>query len=144
MTAKLIDTLDHPAYHESLKFRGYTFRITALLAHTAADAAQVLRKLNPCWTQAEHSALAEQHLRASLKLKEDWSELVNKATLETFGRPYSILDYKISGIAREEFPEPVKESLRFMAQAQTNHLALHRAHLHAARRFHWNAAALAA
>lgn len=41
-----------------------------------------------------------------------YSSAVDTQFMEQFGRPYTALDYKVSGVVRDEFPSEVKERLR--------------------------------
>ena len=134
MSKSLEEVLDHPAYHQAVKLRGYNCLVSVFRATTDADAAKVLRRLNPAWTPAEHATLANAHAAASDRQRAVWDALLNEACLSAFGRPFQFADYRISGIGRDEFPEPVKEKLRFAAHATTYHGILARAHAYAARR----------
>ncbi|MDT8992772.1 hypothetical protein RQP54_18005 [Curvibacter sp. APW13] len=124
----LLGALDHPAYHQQIKLRWYNGRINVFQAVTPTDAAKVLRRLKPTWTKDEHASLAQQHADAADQHERAWSQLVDQAAIETFGRPYHITDYRISGIACDEFSEPMKQALRFAAHARTYHRQLSGAH----------------
>lgn len=132
----LVSELDHMAYAKTIRLRGYTRRtgITVLQALSAGDAATVLIRANPDWTKADHLHLAAAHHDEATRQKAAWSRIVNEASLATFGRPYGIWDYKVSGIAREEFSAEHKEALRFAAHAGGNHATLALAHERAAKR----------
>jgi hypothetical protein len=78
--------------------------------------------------------LAQQHADAAVQQKKEWCRLADAAALETFGRPFRITDYRISGIACDAFSEPMKQALRFAAHACTHHQKASYAHAHAAGR----------
>lgn len=126
-------TLDHPAYTGRVRLRGYNGAVSATGACTPLDASHVLRRLNPAWTKQEHAALGDYHAEQRHLCDQQWSTLVDEAALATWGRPYSIFDYRISGIASDEFPEKFKTRLRFLAHASANHSRLSHAHRAAAR-----------
>lgn len=125
--------LSHPAYEQAFRLKGYSGKITLFQAVSTADAAKVLKQANPNWTAQDHKRLSQQHAEAAAKYEVEWGQLANEAALQTFGRPYSIFDYKVSGIASEEFPDEFKEKLRFAAHAKSHHTTASRAHEHAAR-----------
>lgn len=129
-----LGALDHPAYHQTIKLRFYNGRITVFQAVSPSDAAKVLRRLNTAWTLDEHTLLAQQHKDAAAQQKQEWIRLVDAAALEAFGRPFRITDYRISGIACDEFSEAMKQALRFAAHARTLHEKASFAHAHAAGR----------
>lgn len=125
--------LDHPAYHEALKLPKYNRRVTVVSACSAGDSAKVLRRLKPDWTRDDHAALAAAHATTADSLETRYSELLDKAAQETFGRPFEFGDYRISAIGRDEFSPEMKDSLRFVAHAKGNHRLVSQAHAHAAR-----------
>ena len=125
--------LDHPAYHQALKLRGYNRKVTIFQAVSDADAAKLLKCFAPEWTRADHERLSQMHAAAAVQYEAEWGTLADEAALQTFGRPYRFTDYHISGIAREEFPEELKTKLRFAAHANAHHSVASRAHARAAR-----------
>lgn len=131
---KLLSGLDHPAYHIQTHLRGYNGKPDVFMVHSDADAARILRITGPNWTQIQHAELAAQHILAAQKQAECYAKLLNDAAMETFGRPYSIIDYRISAIACDEFTDEKKDALRFAAHSMNNHKTLARAHAFAARR----------
>lgn len=125
--------LDHPAYQERIKLRGYNCRVNVLMATNDTDGGRVLKRLNPSWTKGDHKALAEQHAQLGKQMHNEWNALLDVAALQAFGRKYHITDYRISGIACEEFSDEHKDRLRYLAHASTHHRAVARAHASAAR-----------
>ena len=132
--ATLEPELDHPAYHRRVHVRGYNYAITIFQAHSDRDAARILRRNNPDWTAQDHLDLAAKHAQAQHRQRAAWKLVANAAALETYGRPYQFWDYKISGIASEDFSETAKARLRFAAHAETYHMLASRAHAFAAKR----------
>lgn len=115
-------------YKERVRLRHYNSRPSVLSAVSASDGARILRQVMPGLTRLEHAALAAVHEDMAEGCSTAWSALVDIASIETSGRPYSIFDYKISCIAREEFIEERKEQLRVVALAGTAHRTAARAH----------------
>lgn len=126
--------LDHPAYHQDVKLRGYNCRTTAVGAVTPADRARVLRRLNPDWTRTEHLELAARHLAESQRLNELHTKLLDEAHLAAFGVPRQFHDYRITAIGREEYAPESKEMLRQAAYGSTEHSRLASAHMAASKR----------
>lgn len=131
---KLRPELDYPAYLAEYKVRGYNGKVNIFQAVSVKDAATILRRVAPEWSKEDHLRLAAQHSRAALELRDEWSKLADEAAVATFGRPFRFTDYRISGIACEEFSAYYKERLRFAAHASSNHGCASRAHAEAARR----------
>lgn len=132
MTTIQLGNLEHPAYHQSIRLRGYTRYTTAMAALCAADGGKVLKRVNPIWSKEEHLTLAQQHQAAAVARRAQYSALLDEAAQETFGRPFQITDYQVSAIGREEFSEAKKEALRIAAHSATAHRALADAHRRAA------------
>lgn len=134
MAHPLTPALDHPAYHQAVKLRGYNRRVDVFGAVTSSDAARVLRALQPTWSRQDHAQLAARHEAESERLREQHIALLNQAHFETFGVPRGFFDYRISAIGREEYSETAKEQLRAAAHGSTYHKQLSAAHLAARRR----------
>lgn len=129
MTRPLTLSLDHPAYHQPVKLRGYNGRVDVFRALLPRDAARVLRAVKPDWTRQEHIDLAGRHKAESDRLSTLHTELLDRAHMQTFGVPRGFHDYRISAIGRDEYPEDLKEQLRAAAHGSTYHSQLHHAHL---------------
>ena len=132
------ETLGHPAYQAQIRIPGYNYpgsRVTVFQAVTVADAAKVLVKANPAWSREDHRNLAEDHQRSWRECGAKWNEVANEAAHSTFGREFLLTDYRISGIAREEFSEGDKKALRDLAGRRGRHMRLAAAHLFAAKNF---------
>lgn len=134
MEYQLTPTLNHPAYQARVKLRGYTSQVSVIGAHSNADGAKVLCRLNPEWSKDDHKRLAYQHALEAERLKARYSDLLEQAAQETFGRSWQVSDYRVSAIGRDEFSPAIKDALRFAAHAQANHQAIARAHQVAAQR----------
>lgn len=72
----------------------------------------LLKCLMPDVDKSQHDDLARQHAKAGKKNTRLWNLQFDRAMLRTFGRPFSIGDFKISGICREEFDDRTKSLLR--------------------------------
>lgn len=124
-------SLDHPAYNTAPRkgWGGYTCRVTLLGVCLAQDGKRLLRKLMPMLNKDQFRAIGLEHAKLALSHQTAWSTRVNEACLATFGRPYGIHDYRISGIARDEFSEGDKTALRSHAHKQGHHHQLAIFHL---------------
>jgi len=120
--------LSDQAYAEKHRVRGYNLRIRAEDAHSHRDAANVLISNRPDWTRADHEFLAAEHELAAQMQSERYEQALNRASMETFGRPWSIFDYRISCIGRDEFSTEMKATLRYHGHATSRHKALAKAH----------------
>ncbi len=104
------------------------------LAHSNSDRAQVLKKMFRGWSKADHKNAAEQHREASIRWHRVWNKAADRAHRETFGKSArSVLDYKVSGIGRDEYPERYKTILRKAAQSASAHVIVSEAHAYAAK-----------
>lgn len=125
--------LDNPAYAFVGKVKGRT--MTAIRALTAADGAKVLRQANSEWTKSDHAKLAAQHLKMAEELDDEWMAVVSEQFKKQFGRDYSITDYKVSGVARSEFPSSIKDRLREINGMRNDHKSLAAAHEYASKHY---------
>lgn len=125
--------LNHPAYTGVVRLKGYNWPVTVQQACTPPDAGKVLIRLNPDWTKQDHKTLAAAHQAASSEMEAKWNALVDEAAMQTFGRKFQFSDYRISGIAAEEFSPEHKEQLRTLAHARTKHSRIAQAHTAAAK-----------
>lgn len=133
MHTYLISNLDHPAYHVALRLPRYNGKVTVFSATCSTDAAKVLRRANPEWSQEAHRNLALLHAFTAARLQVRHSELLDAAATETFGRPFQVTDYRIAAIGCEEFSEEQKAELRKAAYGRTAHQNCARAHAKASR-----------
>lgn len=125
--------IDHPAYTVALRLKGYPCPVTISQASTSSDAAKVLTRLHPDWSQLEHIQLAESHFGQYKKLMQRWLEVLDQAAMQTFGRKYQISDYRISEIACEEFSDEHKAQLRTLIHTAQKHKVITDAHRAAAK-----------
>lgn len=102
-------------------WRGYGRRVNVTSTIQPGDGKALLKSLMPDVDKRQHDDLARQHAQAAKKNTRLWNQLVDRAMLRTFGRPFSIGDYKISGICREEFDERTKNLLRKYAHNSGTH-----------------------
>lgn len=129
-----LGALAHLAYEQWVKLPRYNCRIAVPCASTVADAARLLIRFNPQWTKQDHEELAKAHGDAAKECAVKWDEEVERASMETYGRPYRITDYQISGIARDEYGSARKDALHLFALGKTYHNFIGRAHAEAARK----------
>jgi len=125
-------SLDDPLYSTPVKIRGYSGAITVTSAH-GKDAGDVLIKLRPDMTRAEHAQLARKFEPMAKSLQKEWEDTLNDAAMETWGRSWQVFDYKISGIGSDEFSDKYKNKLRYLAQASTKAKSIALAHTYASK-----------
>ncbi len=126
--------LDHPAYSTPMRVRGWTVRLKAKNAPQTLPAKQIIKKLAPHWSQADHAWLAKYHKDRAAKLDAIWCLVSKRAALQDLGRPWQFTDYEICAIAREEFAPRHKRVLRHCAYRGSEHKTLALAHAAAAGR----------
>jgi hypothetical protein len=92
----------------------------------------LLRHRLPDWTVTQHvnAALFYKHQRE--RMARSWNKTADQAAQSTFGRPFEFTDYKISGIARDEFSESHKNRLRKLAHESGDSGVIGAAHWRAA------------
>jgi len=123
--------LDHPAYLMAVKISGYNTtgsRITVFQAVTDTDAAKVLIKAFPEWSNQDHLRLQEEHRTEAQRHCDAWNKVADEAAQATFGRPFHVTDYRISAIGSDEFSPEHKQALRLHAHAKGKHQRLASAH----------------
>lgn len=130
----MMASLDHPVYTTRMRMRGWTARQCAKYCHAPSVARALIRKLAPEWGRAEHLKLAQYHEARLQKLDAIWSAVLNRAALETFGRPWQVWDYRVCAIGSDAFAERHKRVLRHCAYRATEHGTLARAHRLAAKK----------
>lgn len=112
------------------KVRGYRYPIRLLRAH-AGDWPKIVRMMYPKYSKLQHTQASEYHRGRVSQLYNDWSNLVSREFKKKFGREYHMTDYKVAGIAREEFPEKVKDRLRELNRLTNFHSTMAIGHWHA-------------
>ena len=118
--------LDHPAYTTTAR-RGLGLclvRQSALNAFNPSVGVRLLRRFLPAATKAWHACMADLHARKSLEHDQAWGTTADLAATACWGRPFMFLDYRISGIASDEFSPEHQDLLRHHAQASSGHLQL--------------------
>lgn len=137
-------SLAHPVYSVSPRkgWGGYTRRVALLNVLTPDDGLRLMRKLLPDVSKAQFKELGLEHARRAREHASAWSERVDLACRTTFGRPYQFTDYRISGIAREEFSNEDKDALRLHSRRNSQHRQLAILHLMAAGHRHRTALAM--
>lgn len=133
MELKYFPNTSPEIYHARERRRGYTVMVSPIMLPSTTAGAIVARRLAG-WSRESHCEAATHYALEALRLDALWSKTADLASLETFGRPYNFpFDYKISGIAREEFSVAHKEILRDCASGVTNARLYAAAHLKASR-----------
>lgn len=134
--APAMPTLNHPAYHQQTKLRGYNAAVNVHQAVSVKDRAKLLMQHHPAWTHDDHKRLAEQHRAAATHHQTEHSKAFHKAIRDKFGRDPSLSegDYKISTIGRDDFDDATKEKLREHGHAGSAHSRLAEAHAEAAKK----------
>lgn len=125
-------------YIERVKVKGYTEKRNIFELHSPLEMGKVICSVMPNKSLMDHDSLAKMHIERYKTLQKEWSELVEKASMETFGRKYQITDYKVSGIACNEYSEDHKKELRRLSHAATAHQILSLAHEAAAKQIKRN------
>lgn len=118
-------------YNEAQKMPKYNGLVSPSSAH-GRDGGKMLKERLQDYTKQDHLEAYAAHTAAAAESEKKWGETVDKAAQETFGRPYSISDYKISGIASDKFSNENKDKLRDLARTTTDHKEAATAHWYAA------------
>lgn len=133
-SGKRIPGLNDPAYTKGYKFPKITGEISpARGAGFEAEAAKALRRNLPNWTKGDHRDASAAHDIAGERADRAWTKVRAKEHQRVFQRKPEFTDYKVSGIGRTEYSEPVKERLRLLAHSASKHRDLMRAHRRAAK-----------
>lgn len=130
--AKEVPPIDSPTYRDVAKLPKYNAKVSPLSAH-GSDGGKLLAKRLLGWTKADHLAAAAEHERLAAEMEKQWGVEANKAAQAAWGRDYKASDYRISGIASDEFDAKHKDELRRLAHTGTAHKDAAHAHKMAAR-----------
>jgi hypothetical protein len=131
-TAVSVKDLKNPIYRTPVKVRGYNGKPTVMSAH-GKDAGDVLIALQPETTRAQHAQLARGFEALSDSLSDDYNRTLDEAAQATWGRPWQVTDYRVSGIGSDEFSEEFKEKLRPLAYGMSQAETIAHAHAFAAK-----------
>lgn len=116
-------------YLERCKVRGYNGKVNVFTAANFRDAAKLLHR-QPREPE-QHQLLSKLHKQAAEMCSSMWGLVADQAALEVFGRPFRVSDYRISGIACEEFNDVLKDWLRHFSHEYSRHMDLSHAHAYA-------------
>ena len=130
--AKAVPPIDSPTYREVVKLPKYNVKVSPLSAH-GSDGGKLLARRLPDWTKADHLAAAAEHEKLAAQMDKQWNVEVNAAAQSAWGRDYVASDYRISGIASDEFSSKHKDELRRLAHTATAHKEAAQVHKMAAR-----------
>jgi hypothetical protein len=131
-TAASLSDLKDALYNTPVKLKGYNGAVTVTQAH-GKDMAEVLIKLRPEMSRSQHAQLAHSFAALGQTLQADWERVLDEAAQETWGRPFRVTDYRVSGIGSNEFSNEFKEQLRPLAQGSSKAKAIAEAHSYAAK-----------
>lgn len=81
----------------------------------------------------EAVAKARQYEALAVRCHAKWTALADRLHLETFGKERGFLDYQVSGIGREAYPDQYKPALRALARGGTTAAMLAHLWRHVAR-----------
>ena len=124
---KILRSYFDPIYTQEFKLPKYNGKVTVM----NGPASMILARSGK-FDKMEHLKRADIFARAAENAEKMWSKTVEKASMETFDRPYEFSDYKVSGIARSEYSEKRKNQLRTLAHSMSIFKTLARAHADAA------------
>jgi uncharacterized protein len=130
-SGKDIPAANHKVYNEAQKMPKYNGKVSPANAH-GRDGGKMLKQRLPEFTKQDHLEASKAHTEAAAAQEKTWNTEADKAAQETFGRPFQIGDYKISGIGSDKFSEASKDKLREAAHTATDHKEAALAHWHAA------------
>jgi phosphoenolpyruvate-protein kinase (PTS system EI component) len=106
-------------YTKVQRGKGFTVPVSpgnAVSMGSPAVARKMMHERFPGWTREQHKRAAVEFKKMKEALDEKWLVLANAAAQDKWGRPWSIFDYKISGIGSDEFTKEYKDKLRENAQ----------------------------
>lgn len=108
---KVLGKLYDPLYIQEFKIPKYNGRVTVL----NGPGAMILARSGK-WSKEDHVRLSKLFTEKAESFSTAWGKVAEAAAQETWGRSYQFHDYRISGIASDEFTEEKKDKLRFYAQ----------------------------
>jgi hypothetical protein len=129
-SGKPIPHYNHPVYSQPQKMAKYNGPVNPLNAH-GSDSGKMLRQRLGNWTKQDHLDAINAHTKLANAAKQQWGKVADAAAQKTFGRPFQVSDYQISGIGSDKFPPEYKNKLRELARAQTGHSSAADAHMRA-------------
>lgn len=103
--------LGNSVYTKKEKPPKFNVAITPLSDGGAAGAALLRRRL-PDWSKADHQNAISKLKRMKNGAKKKYDDALDAAAQETWGRPWEITDYRVSGIGSSEFSSKRKDELR--------------------------------
>lgn len=86
----------------------------------------------------EHRRLALFHWNRAKRYQALYDRSLDRASLKTLGRPFTVGDYRVSGIGRDEFQPEDKDRIRRYVRLLHAHRDVARAHACAGRPGHWS------
>lgn len=104
--------MDLSIYNKTIKIR-YQKQPQSLFGLSgSSNIRKWMRTYFPHATKEQHKQLRDQAKEKFEELDKEWSNIVETEFQRLFHRPFEVRDYRVSGIARDEFSAEVKEKLR--------------------------------
>ncbi len=130
-SGKSIPSLNSTSYLREHKFPKMNCAIGPM-SHHHQVAGKALKRNLPDWTKDDHIEAAHYHMHAYERADNEWERVIRIAHQAACKRKWTIFDYRISGIGRDEYSEQHKDRLRQLTRAGAAHYKLAFAHLYAA------------
>ncbi len=132
--AKKLPDINSDVYRGQSKLAKHNGKVSPLSVNDQSAAGKLLAQRLPDWSKEDHLSAATQHDALAAQAKRDWSKAADAAAQATWGRPFQATDYRVSGIASDEFTTAHKDTLRTLAHKQTAHGLAAAAHRGAAKK----------
>ncbi len=120
-------------YYAEFTLKGnYRRKYNIFQGHSDSQLKEAVRKIMPKVSYDEHLALAKKYHTLYKEFEKKRWDLIESEFENQFGRKYQIYDYKVSGIARDDFSEDVKNKIRSLLDKEHDYykaFELHNAQL---------------
>lgn len=107
--------------------------ISAQLLYHDSKTRKLLHDTFPNFTREDFIRESENFKELSIKAGKKWNAVVENEFKKIFGREYQPWDYQVSGVARDEFSDDIKDKLRSLAFEHSENRILSSAFLVASR-----------
>ena len=104
--------MDLSIYNKTIKVRYQKQAQNLFMLSGGSNIRKWMRTYFPNATVELHKQLRVQAKEKFDALDKEWSNIVETEFQRLFHRPFEVRDYRVSGIARNEFSPEVKEKLR--------------------------------
>lgn len=119
-----LKTLNAMAYSTRARVYGYAYKPTVFSVVTAQGAAKIINQQIIGWTKEDARRMSKFHQEEAARKEALWYKKREEAHMRVFGVEPTFLDYKISGIGRDEYSEEDKNFLRACAHDGSRHKRL--------------------